>query len=164
MHKILVPIKKFSWLSLSAAYFAIEFAKRNPTKILFLLFSPSPEGSEPASGKKADSCPKQFDALIQQARTDKINLELLYSNEEYMKTVQHFARDHNISEIIIAVPPVQDPIHNKIIQQIESLRNSVTSQIVIVRTKEDWPMPTDRKNKEGEKLTPLKSRTVKEGT
>ncbi len=105
MNKILVPIEKFSWLSLSAAYFSIEFAKRNPTKILFLLFSPSPEGKEPSSEKKADSFPKQFDALVQQARTDQINLELLYSNEEYMKTVQHFARDHNISEIIIAVPP-----------------------------------------------------------
>lgn len=164
MNKILVPIEQFSWLSLSASYFAIEFAKRNPTKILFLLFSPSPEGQEPSAGKKADSFPKQFDALVQQARTDKINLELLYSNEEYMQTVQHFARDHNISEIIIAVPPVQDPVHNKIIQQIESLRNSVSSQIVIVRTKEDWNMTTDWKNKEGGKPTPLKSRTVKEGT
>ncbi|MFH0787389.1 MAG: hypothetical protein V2B13_07210, partial [Pseudomonadota bacterium] len=59
---------------------------------------------------------------------------------------------------------VQDPVHNKIIQQIESLRNSVSSQIVIVRTKEDWNMTTDWKNIEGGKPDPLKSRTMKEGT
>jgi hypothetical protein len=164
MNKLLVPIEDFSRLSMSAAYFAVEFAKRNPAKILFLIFAPSPEEQETNPVEKKKPWPKSFDDLIQQARTDRINLELLYSNEDYMKTVQHFARDHNISEIIIAVPPVQDPLHNKIIQQIESLRNSVASQIVIVRTKEDWATATDWKNKEGGKPQPLKSRTIKEGT
>jgi hypothetical protein len=39
MNKVLVPIQNFSRLSLSASYFAVKFAKRNPTKVLFLIFS-----------------------------------------------------------------------------------------------------------------------------
>jgi hypothetical protein len=164
MNKLLVPIEDFSRLSMSAAYFAVEFAKRNPAKILFFIFAPSPEEEETNPVEKKKPWPKSFDDLIQQARTDRINLELLYSNENYMETVQHYARDHNISEIIIAVPPVQDPIHNRIIQQIESLRNSVTSQIVIVRTKEDENMAMNWKDKEGVKPISVKSKTIKEGT
>lgn len=160
MHKILVPIENFSALSLSAAYFAIEFAKRNPRKILFLIFPPSPEGknnpSEPGQ--------KQFEALVQQARAEKISLDLFSSNEAYMETVCHFARDHNISEVIIAVPPVQEPLYNKLIQRVESLRSCMESQIVIVRPKED-SMVTDWKMKEGGKSPAVKSKTLtdKEG-
>ena len=165
MHKILVPIENFSTLSLSAAYFAIEFAKRNPRKILFLIFSPSPEGKNSPLPKKDEPGQKQFEALVQQARSEKIDLELFSSNEAYMETVCHFARDHNISEIIIAVPPVQEPLYNKLIQRIESLRSCMESQIVIVRPKEDRNMGTDWKTKEGGKPLPVKSRTFtdKEG-
>ena len=147
MHKILVPMENFSTLSLSAAYFAIEFAKRNPTKILFLIFSSAPEGNETAPAKKVEPWPRPFDVLVQQARGEKVNLELFSSNEAYLETVGHFTREHNISEIIIAVPPVQDPQYQKLIQRIESLRNSVESQIVIVRPKEDRSMAIERKTK-----------------
>jgi hypothetical protein len=159
MNKILVPIEDFSRLSLSAAYFAVEFSKRNPTKILFLIFSPSGKG-ETLPGKNSKPWPKPFDDLIQQARAEKINIDLFYSNEEYLDTISRFARDHHISEIIIAVPPAQEPIYNILNQQIEALRNSVESQIVIVRPKEDRSMTADWKPKEEGKLTPPKSRTI----
>ena len=55
--------------------------------------------------------------MVQQARAEKISLDLFSSNEAYMETVRHFARDHNISEIIIAVPPVQEPLYTKLIQK-----------------------------------------------
>jgi hypothetical protein len=155
MHKILVPIENYSALSLSASYFAIEFAKRNPRKILFLIISPDPEGknSPPEPGQK------QFETLIQQARAEKISVDLFSSNEAYMETVCHFARDHNISEIIIAVPPVHEPLYNKLIQRVESLRGCMESQIVIVRPKEDRSMGTDWKTKEGGKPPAVKSKT-----
>ena len=165
MNKILVPIEDFSWLSMSAAYFAVEFAKRNPTKILFLIFSPSPEEEESSPVKKNNPWPKSFDDLIQQARTEKINLDLLFSNEGYLETVCRFARDHNISEIIIAVPPAQEPIYNTLNQQIELLRSSVESQIVIVRPKEDRSMTGDWKIKKEGDLNSVKFRNItdKEG-
>lgn len=162
MNRILVPIEEFSWISMSAAYFAVEFAKRNPTKILFLIFSPSPEEEETSLAKKKKPWPKSFDDLIQQARAEKINLELLFSNEGYLETVRRFARDHNISEIILALPPAQEPIYNTLNQQIDALRSNVASQIVIVRPKEDKNMNADWKmNKEGNP-TPIKSRNITE--
>ena len=160
MNKILVPIEDFSWLSMSAAYFAVEFAKRNPTKILFLIFPPFPEKEKTNPGEKKKSWPNSFDDLIQQARAEKINIDLFFSNEGYLDTIPRFARDHHISEIIIAVPPAQEPIYNTLNQQIEALRNSVESQIVIVRPKEDRSMTADWKPKGEGKPTPSKSRTI----
>ena len=161
MNKILVPIKDFSQLSLSAAYFAVEFSKRNPTKILFFIVSPSGEG-EPGPGKNTKPWPKSFDDLIQQARAEKINIDLFFSNEGTLETIARFARDHHISEIIIAVPPAYEPIYSAMNQQIEALRNSVESQIVIVRPKEERRMTADWNPKEEEKLTSPKSRTITE--
>ena len=37
MIRVLVPIDAFSQLTISATYFALEFAKRNPAKIFFLI-------------------------------------------------------------------------------------------------------------------------------
>ena len=165
MNKILVPIEDFSWLSMSAAYFAVEFAKRNPTKILFLIFSPSPEEEETSPAKKKKPWPKSFDDLIQQARAEKINLELLFSSEGYLETVRCFARDHNISEIIIALPPAQEPIYNTVNQKIDTLRSHVASQIVIVRPKEDKSMNRDWDLKKEGSPTLMKSKNItdKEG-
>ena len=165
MNKILVPIEDFSGLSMSAAYFAIEFAKRNPTKILFLIFSPSPEEEETSSVKKNKPWPKPFDDLIQKARAEKINIDLFFSSEGYLDTIPRFAGDHHISEIIIAVPPAEEPIYTTLTQQIESLRSSVASQIVIVRPKEDRSMHSDWRLKDEGKLNPPNSRpnTDKEG-
>jgi hypothetical protein len=165
MNKILVPIEDFSWLSMSAAYFAVEFAKRNPTKILFLIFSSSPEEEGTPPVKKNNPWPKPFEDLIQQARAEKINLELLFSSEGYLETVRRFARDHNISEVIIAVPPAQEPIYNTLNQKIDALRSNIASQIVIVRPKEDKSITADRKLKTEGDPTLMKFRTItdKEG-
>jgi hypothetical protein len=165
MNKILVPIEDFSWLSMSAAYFAVEFAKRNPTKILFLIFTPTPETEATGPVPQSNPCSKPFEDLIQQARAEKINLDLLFSNEGYLETVRRFARDHNISEIIIAVPPAQEPIYQPLNQKIDALRSSVTSQIVLVRPREDKSAAADWKLKKEGNPTPAKFRntTVKEG-
>lgn len=138
MNKILVPIENFSPLSLSASYFAIKFAKRNPTKILFLVFSSASLDDAPSSIKKEEvGWRRQFDGLIQQARAEKINLELFFSNNEYLEAVSQFARDHYATEIIIALPQVQDANYQRQIQVVNALRNQVDNQIVIVKPREE---------------------------
>jgi hypothetical protein len=138
MNKILVPIQNFSRLALSASYFAIKFAKRNPTKILFLVFSSgSWEATPSPRGKDEETWRRQFDGLIQQARMEKVNLELFFSNEEFLEGVSQFARDHNTTEIVIALPQAQDTTYPKLIQNVNALRNQGENQIVIVRSKED---------------------------
>lgn len=136
MNKILVPIQNFSHLSLSASYFSIKFAKRNPTKILFLIFS-NASGEETSMKEEDRTWRRQFERLIQQARAEKINLELFFSNEEYLQAVSQFAREHNTTEIIIALPPAQDRAYNKIIQEVNALRNQGENQIIVIKPKEE---------------------------
>jgi hypothetical protein len=136
MNRILVPIQNYSWLSLSASYFAIKFAKRNPTKVLFLVFSSASEGDDSSSQKQGEETwRRQFDSLIQQARGEKIQLELFRSNDEYLGAVSQFARDHNATEIVLALPQVQDPAYPGLIREVEALRKQVENRIVIVRPK-----------------------------
>jgi len=136
MNRILVPIEKFSPLSLSASYFAIKFAKRNPAKVLFLVFSSASLDEASSSTEKEEArWRRQFDGLIQQARTEKVNLELFFSDSEYLEAVSQFARDYNATEIILALPQVQDPIYPKLIREVKALRNYVENRIVIVRPK-----------------------------
>jgi thiaminase len=136
MNKILVPIQDFSYLSLSASYFSIKFAKRNPTKILFLIFS-NASGEETSMKEEDRTWRRQFERLIQQARAEKINLELFFSNEEYLQAVRQFARDHNTTEIIIALPPAQDRAYHKVIQEVNALRNQGENQIIVIKPKEE---------------------------
>jgi hypothetical protein len=140
MNKILVPIKDFSALSLSASYFAVEFAKRtSQTKILFLIFSKS--GTKDNKGGPAlisdNPWQRRFDNLVQQALGEKINLALHYSEEDYIKDIPRFVRDHHIAELIIALPPGQDEVSNEVRQDIQKLRGKVECQLVTVRVREE---------------------------
>ncbi len=157
MNKILVPIQNFSRLSLSASYFAIKFAKRNPTRVLFLIFSSASLDEASSIKKEEETWRTQFDGLIQQARAEKINLELFFSDDEYLEAVSQFARDHNTTEIIIALPQVQDTTYHKLIQEVNALRDQVENQIVIVKPKEKQEMD-DCQEPASRKPYPLKSR------
>jgi hypothetical protein len=142
MIKALVPIENCSWLALSAAYFAIEFAKRNPAKILVLIFSTlEVRQSRVGSGNnEADSWQKQFDELMQRGRQEKIVLELYYTDEEYLPGVSRFAREHNVTDIILAIPPFQNDLHQKVVQEINLLRHQVACQLITVKAKEEGTM------------------------
>jgi hypothetical protein len=138
MNKVLVPIQNFSRLSLSASYFAIKFAERNPAKDLFLIFSKASLGEGPSTLKKEEEMwQREFDGLIQQARTEKIHLELFFSSDEYLGAVSRFAQDHNPTEIIVALPQVQDPAYPRLIQEVNQLRDQVENQIILVKPKEE---------------------------
>lgn len=142
MIKVLVPIDNFSWLTLTAAYFAIEFAKRNPAKILVLIFADV--AGEPAVGRplKKEKNPWEslLDELLQRGRQEKINLELYRSDEAYLTGVSRFARERQVTDIILAVPPVNDEAHQRILQNINILRRQVQCQLITVKAKEEGTM------------------------
>ncbi len=138
MNKILVPIQNFSPLSLSASNFAVKFAKRYPTKILFLIFADlSGRENDPPPSLGDEPCRRQFDGLIQQARAQKIHLEIFYSDGEYLKAVSQFARDHNATEIIIALPQFEDAFYHKLMQDVNALRDQGENQIILVKPREE---------------------------
>jgi hypothetical protein len=152
MNKLLVPIENFSGLSLTATYFALGFAKRNPAKIFFLIFSPSSqEGalSSPSPGRD-DLQRLKFEDLIQKARAEKINLEIFYSTEDLVEVTRQFSRDHNMTEIIIALPPEHDPVYPKLVEQIGLLRNGLESQLIIVKSKEEKMAPRNGSKAQGD--------------
>jgi len=152
MHKLLVPIENFSGLSLSATYFAIEFAKRNPAKLFFLIFSniPQEKSGSGATEKKGDFQRKQFEDLLQRAREEKINLELFYSNEDFYEVTSQFSKDHSLTEIIIALPSEKDPAFPRLVDQVGQLRNNLESQLIIVKPKEEKIVTPEKVNAGGD--------------
>jgi hypothetical protein len=141
MSKILVPIKDFSALSLSASYFAIELAKRtSQTKIFFLIFQPPDlKPAKEIKGRSSESnWQKQFETLIHQALGDKMNLEIFYSSDDYVQAVSRFAKDYHIGEVIIALPSEEDGLSKEIRQDIKKLQGKVECRLVTVRPKEDF--------------------------
>jgi hypothetical protein len=143
MNKILVPIKDFSAPSLSASYFAIELAKRtSQTRIFFLIFRRplSGEGKDPKgpAGREGEpSWQKQFETLIHQALSEKMDLEMHHSSDEYVQAVARFVVDHHIGEVIIALPSEEDGLFREIRQDIQKLQGKVECRLVTVRPKEE---------------------------
>lgn len=161
MHKLLVPIENFSGLSLTATYFAIEFAKRNPAKIFFLIFSNVPlekEGSG-LSIQNVDLHRKEFEKLLQGARSEKINLEIFHSNEDFYEVTSQFSKDHSLTEIIIALPSEKDPAYPRLMEQVGQLRNNLESPLIIVRPKEEKIMTAEKVNAGGDQPPVLKPKT-----
>lgn len=160
MHKLLVPIETFSDLSLSATYFAIEFAKRNPAKIYFLIFSRVP-GRTRAAGEGQDPTKirrKQFEELVQRARLEKINLEIFYSNENFFEGTSQFFRDHGLTEIVIALPSERDPAYGRLLEQAGEFRAQLESQLIVVKPKEVDSMTPENLKTGGELPPALNSR------
>jgi hypothetical protein len=148
MNKLLVPIENFSDLALAATYFAIEFAKRNPAKLFFLIFTAAQQGQPGPplvpGEKEGDLLRKQFEDLLQRARAEKINLELFYSNENFQEVTTRFSKDHGLTEIIIALPSERDPAYPRLVEQVGRLRPNLESRLIIVKPKEE-KIVTDEK-------------------
>jgi hypothetical protein len=158
MQKLLVPIENFSGRSLSATYFAIEFAKRNPAKLFFLIFSnfPQEESSSAAVEQRGDLQRKQFEDLLQRARAEKINLEIFYSNEPFYEGTSQFSKDHGLTEIVMALPSERDPAYPRLMEQVGQLRNDLESQLIIVKPKEEKIVTSEKTNGGGDSPPALK--------
>jgi hypothetical protein len=138
MIRVLVPIDAFSQLTLSATYFSLEFAKRNPAKVFFLILDAP--GAQTSEKKRTSMEEAQWTALfkhlLQRGREQQVNLEIHHSQEDYLTAINRVAEQHNIDDIIIAVPPVTDQTHTQIQRLIELLRHQVQCHIITVKPKE----------------------------
>jgi len=150
MIRVLVPIDAFSQLTLSATYFALEFAKRNPAKIFFLILEePEVKTTSLKLTSEGKQWPALFNQLLQRGREQQVNLEIHHSQEDYLSAISQLAEQHNIDDIIIAVPPVADQTHPHVQLLIELLRHQVRCHIITVKPKEVGKMldPWGRKKK-----------------
>lgn len=143
MNKILIPLDKFSEISLNAARYAIEFAKRSSFKPVFLFLSENDEISKNrfmASGsqsfEKEKKIRKKIELLIDRSTMEGINIEQYQCRGEYIEKVCEFARNLSIAEIVIAVPDKKDEDYKKTKKNISLLVQMTSCRVLTVKEKE----------------------------
>ncbi|HUV49956.1 MAG TPA: universal stress protein [Anaerolineae bacterium] len=142
MNKILVPLDNFSEISLNAARYAVEFAKRSGSKPIFLFLSKDDKAMsdcfEPDIPQEKDRERKirgKVELLIDKSTMEGINIEQYECRGEYIEKVCEFVRDLNIAEIVIAVPDKQDEYYQKIKKNISLLAQMTSCRVLTVKEK-----------------------------
>jgi hypothetical protein len=135
MIRVLVPMEAFSHLTLSAAYFALQFARRHPARVFFLILE-GPGAAAEAGSRDGERWPELFQQLLQRGREQQVGLEIHHSREDYLAAIRRVAQQYNIDDIIIAVPPVEDVTYPQIQRRIELLRHQGQCHIITVKPKE----------------------------
>lgn len=143
MNNILIPLAEFSELSLNAAHYAVEFAKRSSSRPIFLFFSETEHTNGDTlmtdcslTVKKENEIREKIELLIDRsAIIDGLTVERHTCSGEYIEKVCEFARDLNIAEIVIAVPDKQDELYAKITQNISLLVQMTPCRVLTVKEK-----------------------------
>ncbi|MFH1672587.1 MAG: universal stress protein [Pseudomonadota bacterium] len=143
MNKILIPLADLSELSLNAAHYAVEFAKRSGSKPIFLFFSETERANaDPLNADSAPSAQKEceirekIEVLIDRSAVDGLDFARYECCGEYIEKVCEFVRNLNIAEIVIAIPDdKQDELYDKIEKDISLLVQMTPCRILTVKEK-----------------------------
>lgn len=142
MNKILVPLDNFSEISLNAARYAVEFAKRSGSKPIFLFLSKNDRAKSDyfltdvsQEEDRERKIRKKIELLIDKSTMEGINIEQYECRGEYIEKVCEFVRDLNIAEIVIAVPNKQDDYYQKIKKNISLLVQMTSCRVLTVKEK-----------------------------
>jgi len=143
LNKILVPLDNFSEISLNAALYAVEFAKRSDSKPIFLFLSGNDDVQSDCcvtdvsqKTEKENKIKEKIELLIDCSMTEGINIEQYECRGEYIEKVCEFVRKLNITEIVIAVPDKNDAHYRKIKKNISLLVQMTSCRILTVKEKE----------------------------
>ena len=139
MKKVLVPLPYLTSWSLAAVYFALEFAKRNPVKVILLVWPP--ESQPGAIGDEREQWQQRFADFLEQGRQRGISLEVQQVRGDIGPAVSRLAKELGCSEIILGLPPPEDRRQQQIRQLLKTLREQVEGQIITVKPKEEGKMP-----------------------
>lgn len=141
MDNILVPVDKFSELSLTAIHYALEFAKRSGSRPVFLFFSEA-EHTKARIGacrlpedKQERRIKEKIARLFDLSAMDGIAVEQYECNGEYIEQVCKFTRDFHITAIVIALPNKEDDLYDKIKRDISLLVQMTSCRVLTVREK-----------------------------
>ncbi len=142
MNKILVPLDNLSEISLNAARYAVEFAKRSSSRPIFLFLSKNDfaksdsfvKNISQTEGRKKEIKDK-IDLLVEQSAEKGIKIEQHECRGEYIEKVCEFVRNLNITVIVIALPDKNDPRYKKIEKNISLLVQMTSCRILTVKKK-----------------------------
>jgi hypothetical protein len=143
---ILVPLDYPRDLQLRAAYFALEFAKRTGAKVLFLNFQAERSADQALSRSAAldDKLGEDLDDLINHSLMAGLQIETYVTNGDFVQRVAEFARHHNVSRVILALPESDGPGGSEAASRLHALKDSLTCALVTVRPRHDIEGPTGR--------------------
>lgn len=143
MNKILVPLDNFSEISLNAARYAVEFAKRSGSKPIFLFLSKKDDAKSDyfatdlsQAMKREKKIKEKIELLIDRSTLEEINIEQYECRGEYIEKVCEFVRNLSITEIVIAVPDKKDEHYQKIKKNISLLVQMTSCRILTVKEKD----------------------------
>jgi len=146
MTNILVPLDHHRDLQLRAAYFALEFAKRTGAKVLFLNIRPERTAGESKSSSAAlnDTPGADLDHLVNESLMAGLQIETYVTNGDFVQRVAEFARHHNVSRVILALPDDKGPGGAEAASRLHALKDSLSCALVTVRPRHDADGPTSR--------------------
>ncbi len=142
MDKILIPVDKFSELSLTAIHYALEFAKRSGSKPVFLFFAEA----DPANSvqmttcrlpedKQAQKIKEKIAQLLDLSIMNGVAVEQHKCHGEYIERLCRFTREFHIAAIVIALPNKKDELYDKIKRDISLLVQMTPCRVLTVREK-----------------------------
>lgn len=146
MTNILVPLDNHRDLQLRAAYFALEFAKRTGDKVLFLNIQRERSGgqSNSRSATHDDALDEDLDHLINDSLMAGLQIETYVTNGDYVHRVTEFARHHNVSRVIVALPDDDGPGGAEAASRLNALQERLSCTLVTVRPRHDAEGSTSR--------------------
>ena len=146
MTNILVPLDHHRDLQLRAAYFALEFAKRTGAKVLFLNIRPERTAAESISGASTlnDTPGEDLDHLVNDSLMAGLQIETYVTNGDFVQRVAEFARHHNVSRVILALPEDDGPGGAEAASRLHALKDKLSCALVTVRPRHDTDNPTGR--------------------
>ncbi len=143
MNKILVPLDNFSEISLNAARYTVEFAKRSGSKPIFLFLSINDDVRSDyfvtdlsQAEEREKKIREKIELLIDRSTLEGINIEQYECSGEYIEKVCEFVRNLSIAEIVIAVPDKKDKHYKKIKKNISLLVQMTSCRILTVKEKD----------------------------
>ena len=139
MTNILVPLDTRRSLQLRAAYFALEFAKRTGAKVLFLNIRRGGTSgrSDDHDGPRRGDFENDLERLINNSLIAGIQIESYVTNGDYVERVIEFARCHNVSRVIVALPEANEPGGAEAASRLDVLQQKLSCGLVTVRPRHE---------------------------
>jgi nucleotide-binding universal stress UspA family protein len=131
MNRILVPSDGDDHLSLHAAYFAFELAKRTGASVSVLTVAPAPADGERGSGEQNMS--NGLAHAVSAARLGGVEVASHFTSGDYVERVVAFARDHHVSRIVVALPEAGSGAVDRVEERVRALRGQLNCILVTVR-------------------------------
>jgi nucleotide-binding universal stress UspA family protein len=143
LNKILVPLDNFSEISINAARYAVEFAKRSGSMPIFLFLFRNDDARSnyfvtdlSQAVEREKKIREKIELLIDRSALEGINIEQHECRGEYIEKVCEFVRNLSIAEIVIAVPDKMDKHYKKIKKNISLLVQMTSCRILTVKEKD----------------------------